>query len=216
MVEVLQAFFDGQTADLHTMMPGKIVSYDPATQSATVAPAFLRVYKATPNDPVAYPNISGVPVHQLTAGGAWVKLPVTAGDNCILVFAERALDAWIANGGQVDPVEVRRFNVNDCVAICGFNPKGEALVPKGAATSLEIQNGGIYMELTAAGKMTVKNAAGNELVAVLNAISTDIKALLVDVQTGQCAAPGSPLVMPTFVADLATLTADLAKLATFT
>lgn len=215
MVEVLQSFFDAQTADLHTMMPGKIVSYDPATQSASVAPAFMRVYKATPDQPVAYPTLTGVPVHQLTAGGAWVKLPIAAGDNCILVFAERALDQWIKAGGQADPIETRRFNLNDAVAIVGFNPEGEALAPLGAASSLELQNGGIYLELTAGGKMTLKNAAGNELVAVLNAVSADIKALLVDVQTGQCAAPGAPLVMPTFVTDLATLTADLAKLATF-
>ena len=211
----MKLLMDQELAQVHTAMPGTIVAYDPATQTATVRPGFKRVY-GLDESVVAYKDLLKVPVVQLQAGSSWVRMPVTAGDRVLLIFAERSLDVWAANGGEADPLDCRKFHISDAIAIPGLNPVAQAIQAKGAATSLEIQNGGLWAEFTAAGKFKVTNAAGNELVAVLNAVSADIKALMVDVQTAVCASPGSPLVMASFPTDLATLVADLVKLQSFT
>lgn len=81
------------TDDMHTALPGEIKSYDPGKGVATVLPKA----KFTKPDgrTMDFPEISGVPVMFPQSKNVTIAWPVKAGDGCLLVFSEQALDYWM-------------------------------------------------------------------------------------------------------------------------
>lgn len=169
--EVLAQHVDGVLADLHTAMPGIVQTYHADTQTVDVLCAFQRVYKG---DPTAYPYpvLMNVPLWQFNAGGAWVKLPIGPGDEVLLIFCERALTVWWTNGGSAAPDDTRKFSLGDAVAIPGISSKGKIIQPKGQPDSLEIQNGGLWMELTNAGQVKLGNGTQDIMQALFTFATT--------------------------------------------
>ena len=105
-------------------------------------------------------------------------------------------------------VSVATLNANGLTIVADATPGASKIVLTSAINTVTLDDaGGITLEnavgsifMNAAGQFALTGAGGNELLAVLGA-------LMIDIQTGACAAPGSPLVMPTFTVDLAKLTA---------
>lgn len=105
---------------MRTAEPGVIVSYDAATQRATVAlgisvrvkrPGGAVVHEA----PVTVPN---VPIAWPQAGGYSLTFPLAAGDEVMLVFSSRSLDEWKLGAARsgVEASDPRRFAVQDAIA----------------------------------------------------------------------------------------------------
>jgi hypothetical protein len=180
--------------DVHTCLPGRVESFDPATGTAKVVPLLRRKYAAE-SAPVSLPVISGVPVVFPRAGGSWIRVPIAAGDGVLLVFSERSLDRWMEKGGQVDPEDPAKFSLNDAVAIPGLYAKPDALSAKGAQASLEIVNGNSYIEVTSDGTVKITAAKvvltsdnvnlGSESGSAL-ALKSDLDALVVTAPNGPC------------------------------
>lgn len=112
---------------VNTALPGVISSFDPATQTCTVRPAIkARVYLDGVSQDVELPELQHVPLifpFATTAGFA-LTLPVNPGDSCLLVFSQRCIDNWWANGGVQSPetgaIGARHHDINDGFAIlCG-------------------------------------------------------------------------------------------------
>jgi hypothetical protein len=117
--------------DLHVSLPGQIESYDVATQTAKVKP--LVQERASSDDVVLdLPVLEEVPVVFPRAGGVSLTFGVKKGDQCLLVFSERSLDQWLANGGVVDPLDSRHHHLTDAVALMGLHDSKSAI---GAAAS---------------------------------------------------------------------------------
>ena len=121
--EVLRVALDARLADLHVSLPGRVERYDPKTKLADVKP----LLKSTVIDDedneqkVSLPVIPNVPVVFQGAGGFRVTFPVQPGDTVLLVFAERSIDRWISQGGEVDPVDLRQHALADAIAVPGLN-----------------------------------------------------------------------------------------------
>jgi len=78
---------------------------------------------------VDLPLLEDVPVFFLTGGGWSVTAPIVEGDECILLFADSAIDIWLQNGGTANnPITQRRHDLSDAFAICGLRstPRGLA------------------------------------------------------------------------------------------
>jgi hypothetical protein len=119
-------------ACVNVALPATVVSYDEATQSATVrpVPCFRRKDPAQGNAVVCYrpPDVPGVPV--LFAGGAsWsIVGPLAEGDPGLLVICDRSTDEWRATGGAtVEPQDPRRHNLTDGIFIPGLRSPAAAL-----------------------------------------------------------------------------------------
>jgi hypothetical protein len=112
---------------VHTGMPGRVVSFDSAKQTAKVQPAIKRIWIGDDedDDPVeaALPECPDVPVYFPGGGGYVLTFPVAPGDDCLLVFAERAIDFWWEKGGVQKPSEFRMHDLSDGFAFVGFRPK---------------------------------------------------------------------------------------------
>jgi hypothetical protein len=111
--------------NVHTHLPGTIKSFDAATQTATVQPNIKAIYVAL--GAVALPPIPKVPVLVLGGGGGHLSFPVEAGDECLLLFSERAIDNWFQAGGVQEPSDDRVHDLTDAFAIVGFRSLKNAL-----------------------------------------------------------------------------------------
>ena len=109
-----------QLTNIHTALPGAIISYDYTKQKASIQPLLNKVWADGTTTPV--PVLENVPVIFPRAGGASLTFPVAEGDTCLLLFMERSIDNWLMTGGQVDPNDPRKFDLSDAVALMGLSP----------------------------------------------------------------------------------------------
>lgn len=174
--EAHAAQIDGRLKDLHTCLPGIIASFNSATQTASVQPAIKRIF--TERGPVNLPLCVDVPVAFPGGGDFFLTFPVKPGDECILLFSERAIDNWHVSGGTQAPAEYRLHDLSDGLAIVGlnsqpkkiaaFNPTDTELRSRDGATHITMKpdgtiknvNAGGSTELTPAGQFIIKAPGG--------------------------------------------------------
>lgn len=130
--------------DLHTAMPGTIVSFDPENQLATVQPGIKRVFRTLNDDnsvdlnPVDLPLLINVPVIYPRGGGFSITFPVKEGDECLIVFCERAIDTWHRDGGTATPNAKRFHDLSDAVVHVGMSSL-QNKIPDYATVDMEIR-----------------------------------------------------------------------------
>lgn len=144
---VIDGWISGQLENVHTCLPGKIISYSPGSNRASVQPQGN--FKAKDGRSIGYPVIHNVPLQfPCGAGGtAGITFPIQPGDGCILVFSESQNDDFC--GGNDASQDQRRHSLNDAIAIPG-------LYSGGATSSASHSNDTV---LTCSGS-TVKLSAG--------------------------------------------------------
>jgi len=112
--------------ELHTSMPGIVQSFDAELQTASIQPAVRRVFITREGTdeilaPSDLPILINVPVQFPRGGGFSLTFPVKKGDECLIVFAERALDSWHKFGGLQDPNAKRFHSLSDATAFVGLS-----------------------------------------------------------------------------------------------
>jgi len=112
---------EGHQAKMWTALPGIIVSYDPARQTCSVQPAIRgSVTNETGQaQAVNLPLLVDVPVQFPRGGGFACTFPLIAGDDVLVVFASRCIDAWWQSGGIQRAMEARMHDLSDGFAIPG-------------------------------------------------------------------------------------------------
>lgn len=116
---VIKGWISQATNNLHTALPGKVVSYSAGTNRASVQP--VGSFKTDDGRNIPYPVIHNVPIQFPTGqgGSAGITFPVSAGDGCLLIFQESQTDDFLGKGDSADP---RKHSLNDCIAIPGVYP----------------------------------------------------------------------------------------------
>lgn len=113
-----RAAIEARLLDLHTAIPGVISSFNSQAQTAKVQPAIKRIWRE--QGALDLPECLDVPVQFPGAGQFALCFPVAAGDDCLLVFAERCIDQWYKLGGTQLPGEWRIHDLSDGFALMGF------------------------------------------------------------------------------------------------
>lgn len=107
--------------DLHTAMPGIIQSFDAARMTCTIQPA-IRGAIIAPNgraEAADLPLLVDCPVVFPGGGGYILTYPLKAGDEALIVIAERCIDAWWQSGGVQAAAEYRLQDLSDGFVIPG-------------------------------------------------------------------------------------------------
>lgn len=147
---------EAERLDTFTALPGRIVSFDPASQRATVKV----MYKPRLNGEVRdFPDLLEVPVVMPRAGGFAVTFPVAAGDGVQLVFQSRSAEAWYEDGEASEAPQARAHDLSDAVAMVGMEPKPRIL-PNYDPTNMTVTGPNGTMTMTPAGDFQVENPNG--------------------------------------------------------
>lgn len=99
---------------IHVAQPGKVVSYDSSTRTAKIQP-LIRGWRKKDAPPV----LADVPVW--FPGG--LTYNVSAGDECLVIFADSCIDAWWQSGDVASPMNARQHDLSDAFAIVGFRSR---------------------------------------------------------------------------------------------
>ena len=112
---------EGALAGVWTALPGIIRSFDDDAITATVQPAIQGIVQMPGGNytPVNLPLLLDVPVVFPRGGGGVLTFPLAAGDECLVVFSSRCIDAWWQSGGVQIPMEMRMHDLSDGFALPG-------------------------------------------------------------------------------------------------
>ena len=100
--------------EMHTAMPGKIVSY--AGGMASVRPS-LR-YKTPKGEYLSYPVITNVPVVVPHGRNTAIAVPIKAGDDCLIIISEQSIDEWVS--GAEDDTQLK-YDLTNAICIPGLS-----------------------------------------------------------------------------------------------
>lgn len=138
------------TEDMHTAVPATITSYDPSSGMAVVQPRAK--FKKPNGETMDYPSVSGVPVVFPQSQNVTIAFPVKAGDGCLLVFSETAIDYWLY--GKETATDLK-FDLSSAIAIPNIAASGndamveacaeDAVVVKASGTKLKVKSDGVYI-----------------------------------------------------------------------
>jgi len=123
---VFNEFLEDFMTDIHTCMPGKVISFDAAAQTIEVQPCLKRLFFGD-DEAIEIPIIGDVPVVFPGSGDFWITFDVKPDSYVLLVFAERSIANWMQAGGVIDPEANHKFNFSDAIAIPGMLPTPAAL-----------------------------------------------------------------------------------------
>lgn len=159
---------------MRVSIPGIIQSFDPDAVTAVIQPAIKGVEHDTSGAEISVnlPLLVDVPVVFPRGGGCTLTFPVTAGDECLVIFADRCIDFWWQSGGIQEPVDGRMHELSD--AFCIVGPQSQAKKISGISTTaaqLRTDDGTAFIEVAAGGDITATttgNATINASEIILN------------------------------------------------
>jgi hypothetical protein len=157
-VEATRAALDGKQAEMWTALPGIVESYDAERQTCTVQPTIKGKVEAQGGavSSVALPLLVDVPVIFPSGGGFTLTFPIAQGDECLVVFSSRCIDAWWQSGGVQEPLEARMHDLSDGFAIVGPRSQARKLADVSTTnTQLRTDDGATYIEIQPGGKVRI-------------------------------------------------------------
>lgn len=127
--------------DLHTALPGIIQSFDPQRMTCEVAPAIRGAIIETNGQArsVDLPLLVDCPVVFPGGGGYALTFPLKPGDDCLVVFAERCIDAWWQSGGIQNAAEYRLHDLSDGFVIPGVRSQPQVVRGGVSTTATELR-----------------------------------------------------------------------------
>lgn len=162
LVEALSGLVKSHLLEMNTCLPGEIVSYE--NGYARVKPVAKKRY--ADGDILDFPVIPKVRIcwPTFSGGTAGVKGPVKAGDKCLLVFSQQAID----NGD-----DRRMFDLTDAYAI--MHNLGTVESQGSNNADMIMWFGSAYIKLTAGGALEINAPAGAKIIAPLTTHEGNVK-----------------------------------------
>ncbi|MBJ9593242.1 Gp138 family membrane-puncturing spike protein [Burkholderia seminalis] len=167
-----------QRAETWTALPGTIESFDVGSQTCTVQLAISVQVRAddgsVSSEPL--PLLTDCPVQFPSGGNCTMTFPVARGDECLVVFASRCIDAWWQSGGTQEQAEVRMHDLSDGFALLGFRSRPRTLAGvSSTSTQLRSDDGTTYIDLNPTlQKVKIVAPGGFDVVAPLSTFSAAV------------------------------------------
>lgn len=157
--EALRLALQGWQSEIWTAMPGILESYDATKGTCVVQPAIQGIFRLKDGTTkiVTIPQCLDVPIHFPGGGGVTLTFPMVKGDEGLLVFASRCIDAWWQSGDVQPQAEIRMHSLSDGFFFPGFRSQPRKLANVSTdSTQLRADDGTYYVELKAA-QLTLKH-----------------------------------------------------------
>ena len=191
--EALAAVIEAERREINTVVDGEIVSYDRATQLATIKPKLTRRFGDKVLDA---PNLEKIKIVQPKGAGGGVHVDLSAGDPVTVHFLQRNTDTSQTEGGNADGAPGRMNDLSDAKAYPGGGADssvqtnmpaggvhfggndGKSGMQRRADGSTAIvggPSGGDKFTVNAAGKIDMKSESGDSLLDIVRAALVLIK-----------------------------------------
>lgn len=124
----LQLMLKGERASLWTAIPAIIQKVDYESLTVEAIPAIQGTIEDENGEQktVNLPLLVDIPL-LLPHGGKWhITIPVQVGDECLIVFSSRCIDAWWQLGDIQKPLEKRMHDLSDALCILAPYSKPKA------------------------------------------------------------------------------------------
>lgn len=108
--------------NVHCCLICIVQSFNKETMTVDVQPVIREKYTdETGNGSyIDFPLLINVPVVFPCTGNSLITFPIKQGDECIVIFSDLSFDNWFVNSGIQNPVELRRHDLSDGIAIFGI------------------------------------------------------------------------------------------------
>ena len=206
--EVIRKAIDYRLASLRVALPGQVVSYDAAAQTAEIQPMIDSVIET--DDGLLteqLPSIPSVSVAHLAGGGFFVAVPLAKGDTGILIFSDFSLDYWRSNGNRATPVDLRTHSLANAVFYPGVHDDRTPLSGASASDMVVGHKSGqfILMGTGASDFVALASSVASELGKIKSALS----GLAVTVPSG--GGPNIPVISTSPYSSVGTVAATVLK-----
>jgi len=181
--EEFKLAFGAAQSNIWTALPGIIQSFNAVAMTCTVQPSVSGTVRAQDGtfSSINLPILLDCPVFFPSGGGCTLTFPVKAGDECLVVFASRCIDAWWQLGGVQGQAEFRMHNLSDGFALPGVRSQPRVLSGVSTASvQLRSDDGVAFMDINPATHqmtLTAPNVAINGNVAITGTLSNNGKAV---------------------------------------
>ncbi len=200
LAELFEVALRDDRAEIHVSMPGEVVSYDPAKQTALVRPMLKRVVLTSDGEQVHedLPPIANVPVSWPGGSGLTIHGELEPGDTGDVVFSSWSHNEWQATGRASAPGDLKTHGLGGAKFYPGLRHSKN---PAPDADNSIGKPGGLRLHFESA---VIKAGAGGDFVALAQATEARLSALetFAASHVHTSAAPGSPTTssVPPFVA----------------
>jgi protein gp138 len=169
--EALRVALEGHQAGIWTALPGILQSFDAGKMTSTVQPAVqgrLRQQDGTWKD-ANLPVLLDCPVIFPAGGGFALTFPLAKGDEGLVLFSSRCIDAWWYSGGIQKQARWRMHDLSDGFFLpgCFSQPRKLANVST-ANVQLRNAGGSASLEITSEGVLNANFPAGINLNGPIN------------------------------------------------
>ena len=127
--QLLQTWKEEIMSSIHCALPGTVVSFDEESQTAVIQPAVIREVERqgrfSRSTACNYENRPFVPLPLLRDVPVFMPVPIEVheGDACLVIFADRDIDAWFETGEAEVPPSGRMHSLSDGFAFVGFRTR---------------------------------------------------------------------------------------------
>jgi hypothetical protein len=168
--------------DINCVAIGKIDSVNYGDQTVEALIVYKRQLEN--GETKEYPMVLDVPFLVLQGGGAYIEMPITKGDYCVILFNDRNFSIWWDSANEKEPESSRKHSLSDGIAIVGINPKTKVLGLDGLALRLKAPE----IDLNGNAKTFV---TGDELAAALQQYHAALFSAIAAAAGGTPPTPGS-------------------------
>ncbi|WP_051396134.1 Gp138 family membrane-puncturing spike protein [Ignatzschineria larvae] len=147
-----------EQADFYTALPAKVISFNGHTVTCEV---MINRIDENGKD-LVIPPLVDVPVQFPRAGGFCMTVPISSGDEGLVIFASRCIDGWYQSGGKGKPLDNRVNDLSDGFFIPGVNSVPNK-IPEffSGGASIQTDDGSTYLRVTN-GKILIKGDIEHE------------------------------------------------------
>jgi hypothetical protein len=149
-IEFYRSLGDNVKNTIRVAIPGIVQTFNSIEQTVTVQPAIREqiIKEDLSKEWVDLPLLLDVPIVIPRAGGYSMTLPVSPGDECLVIFLDLCIDAWWSYGGVQNQLDKRRHDLSDGVAILGLWSQPNVIANYSTdSCQLRNDNGETYIEL---------------------------------------------------------------------
>lgn len=180
--EVILRAMDSRLCELHVALPGRVETYNPATQTADVKPMIRSTVRRDGTDELIVeelPVIPSVPVLFPRAGSFFVSLPVKPGHFGMLVFNERSIDRFRALGADEPPGDNRCHALAGATFLpCALTPSSAKLADAHADNLVVGRDGGSAIHIRPDDEIHLGSDGAAEKVVTEATLKTELKTLM--------------------------------------